>query len=460
MPNPSKTDGADVPFVADHELKSQLGAGVRFDDYQERIEAATPNADPLVTLLGLGAHTGALLEAHHRYLGDGIDANVSTSLVRLELGAVLSHIAVLASTYGLSLDEVARSNIDKIRKRAQLLHMSQVPEVPTGPIEAAVYQRLAAQTDQYAKVGLDPLALAVPMLGLAGEAGTLLVEQKKLYRDKPGESPDPSFIAVELGDVLWYASTVALHARIELDDLLRSSAESAARRQSEYALLHDLPSDLPVLDNDYPNTEQFPRRLLIRVQEERSGSRALARLTLVQAEPNAFAMGPIDIGRESAQGFTIGGPLGSPLTDNSRRADDYRFHDAIHLGFLAVMGWSPNMRSLLHLKRRSDDAADENEDGARAIFAEEGMAAVLAKRAPQRQGFLTEVSVDDESIEMLTTVFEDLEVSKMPSWLWRRAITQGFQAMRCLAEGPGGFLVVDLDSRLLTYRKTPLAGHC
>jgi hypothetical protein len=41
------------------------------------------------------------------------------------------------------------------------------------------------------------------------------------------------------------------------------------------------------------------------------------------------------------------------LNRNSRRIDAYRFHDAIHLGFMAVLGWSPTMRALLRLKRKS-----------------------------------------------------------------------------------------------------------
>jgi hypothetical protein len=111
------------------------------------------------------------------------------------------------------------------------------------------------------------------------------------------------------------------------------------------------------------------------------------------------------------------------------------------------------MRALLALKRRSKPDVDESEDGARAVFAEEGLAAVLAKRSLALQGFRSEQAVDDESIEMITTVLEDLEVSQMPSWLWRRAIAQGFTAMRQLADGHGGFLDVNLDARTLSYSK-------
>ena len=60
-------------------------------------------------------------------------------------------------------------------------------------------------------------------------------------------------------------------------------------------------------------------------------------LTLVGAEPDAFPDGPVSIDGK-LHGFRVGATLGDPLTDNSRQMDAYRFHDAIHLGFMAVLG--------------------------------------------------------------------------------------------------------------------------
>ncbi len=62
--------------------------------------------------------------------------------------------------------------------------------------------------------------------------------------------------------------------------------------------------------------------------------RTTARLTLVSAEPNAFPGGPI-VGRNGkTAGFRVGTELGDQLTDNSRRMDAYRYHDAVHMGYL------------------------------------------------------------------------------------------------------------------------------
>ena len=120
---------------------------------------------------------------------------------------------------------------------------------------------------------------------------------------------------------------------------------------------------------------------------------------------------------------------------------------------MAVLGWSPNTRSLLRLKRKSHPMTDECEDGARAIFAEEGLAAVLSRLAKRRMGFLSETSVDGEVIDVAKATSVDLEVEPTPSWLWRRAICHGFQALRNLAENRGGYLIADLDVRALTYEK-------
>jgi MazG-like nucleotide pyrophosphohydrolase family protein len=65
--------------------------------------------------------------------------------------------------------------------------------------------------------------------------------------------------------------------------------------------------------------------------------------------------------------------LGNRLTDNAMRADDYRFHDVFHFAYVAVLAWSPVIRALFQLKRKSTPKIDEAQDGARAILIEEGI---------------------------------------------------------------------------------------
>jgi hypothetical protein len=277
-------------------------------------------------------------------------------------------------------------------------------------MEFSACQRAASETNRLRLGG--PQGAIGPMMGLASETGSILNVYKKSLRD-----------GIDL-----------------------AAKRPRQRTEAECA-------NLPAFDAEYPARERFPRRLVVAVSERvlPSGRHAAA-LMLVSAEPDAFPDGPVTIGGRLA-GFQAGTELGDPLTGNTRRMDAYRFHDAIHPGFMAVLGWSPVMRALLRLKRKSSPEADECEDGARAIFAEEGLAAMLSRLAPGRTGFLSQTSVDGVVIEVAKAAATGLEAEDVPGWLWQSAIHQGFTAMHLLNQNGGGHLVADLDTRELAYRK-------
>jgi NTP pyrophosphatase (non-canonical NTP hydrolase) len=318
-------------------------------------------------------------------------------------------------------------------------------------VDFATFQQAARETSQLRLGG--PQGAIAPMLGLASETGSILNVYKKYLRDGIDLAANREFLREELGDLLWYVAAVASACDLDLNEI----AEANLRRTTDrYPAKRSMPrlDTLPVLDASYPEHERFPRRLTIAFAEQRIPSgRVTAVTTLVSAEPNAFPNGPVPVHGGKTVGFRVGGELGDPLTDNSRRADTYRFHDAVHMGFLAVLNWSPTMRAMLRLKRKSSPETDECEDGARAIFAEEGLAAVLSRLAKRRTGFLIEASIDGEVIDVAKAAAVDLEVEPLAGWLWRRAICQGFQAMQQLSENGGGYLSADLDKRTLTYAK-------
>jgi NTP pyrophosphatase (non-canonical NTP hydrolase) len=318
-------------------------------------------------------------------------------------------------------------------------------------MEFSDYQRATRETSHLRLGG--PQSAVVPMLGLASETGSILSVYKKYLRDGIDLIANREFLHEELGDLLWYMAAVATACGLDLESI----AESNLRRTRDRYLTEQPRSQfeaLPILDLNYPPQERFPRKFVIGFAERMLESgRAAADLTLVSADPNAFPNGPTTRETGKLIGFKIGAPLGDPLTDNSRRVDTYRFHDAIHLGFVAVLGWSPTIRALLRLKRKSDPETDEVEDGARAIFTEEGLAAVLSRLARRRAGLISETSIDGEVIDVAKAATADLEVESLPGWLWRSAISQGFRAMHLLAENGGGYLIADLDERILTYHK-------
>lgn len=316
-------------------------------------------------------------------------------------------------------------------------------------IDFGVFQREASRTSQLELGG--PRAAIAPMLGLASEAGSILDVYKRYLQGRIELGTNREFLQTELGDLLWYAAAIATAVGLDLQEV----AEANLRRTQDLYPLRDAPVDLatlPVLDAAYPDHERFPRQLAVEFSEQKQATRVVTTVTLASATPNFFGSGPVMVG-EQLRGFTLGSPLGDPLTDNSRVPDAYRYHDAIHLGFLAVLGWSPMVRKLLGLRRWSNGEVNEYEDGARARYAEEGLAAVLARLAKRRSHFHDEISVDSDAIDAARAATDGLEVSTTTAWLWRRAISRGFVAMETLAKNEGGFLIVDLDARELTYRK-------
>jgi hypothetical protein len=205
--------------------------------------------------------------------------------------------------------------------------------------------------------------------------------------------------------------------------------------------------------------------MTIQFSEYKRDKSHVAELVLVEAQPSGFPDGPTDVlgddgqpelnddGSHKKRGYAVGQQVGNTLDDNSRRADGYRFHDAIHLGFASVLGWSPNLRALLRIKRRSQDVTDRSEDGARARFLEEGLAAMLFRLSVGRGLFLEEQAISGDILDIIKDITQGLEVEGVPAWAWRRAISQGFKAFHELHRNKGGILVASLDERTLTYRR-------
>jgi len=285
------------------------------------------------------------------------------------------------------------------------------------------YQEQALKTDKTpgsSGTSAD-IGRLIPLLGLAGEAGQLLSEYKKRLRDGPGHVLFVHRVAEELGDILWYIANVA--SKYDLD--LNNIAEENLKKVS--ALYGDL-AVATAFDADYKEAERFPRQFVARFQEVREGSRVQVRME-------------------------IGGRLvGAALTDNAYDDDGYRYHDVLHMAFATILGWSPVLRGLLKLKRRSSPIVDEVEDGGRAAVIEEGIAAVVFDYARKHQ-FLEDV--DDVDASLLDTVrgmCAHLEVAAQPAAAWRKAILNGFSVWRRLVSNNGGFVEANLDNHEIFYR--------
>lgn len=178
--------------------------------------------------------------------------------------------------------------------------------------------------------------------------------------------------------------------------------------------------------------EQFPHRLDVKFIQRKIGNRKVV--------------------FQQINGLNIG----DPLTDNSSRADGYRFHDVFHLSYAAHLGWSPVLRALLKLKRKSEPQLDENEDGARAIILEEGIATWIFNHAigngRELYADVTPGRLDYSILKQVRNMVDGLMVERCPLWQWEHAILDGFRVFRELLRHNGGTVSVDFENRLLTFR--------
>ena len=121
------------------------------------------------------------------------------------------------------------------------------------------YQAQAKETDQKAEDA--DVGLVIAMLGLVGEAGSLLSEYKKRLRDGEAHRGFKSQVAEELGDLLWYLATIATRSGLSLEEI---AVANLAKTRARW-----LPPDqrAPLFDEGRPRDEQLPRRFVYRYED-------------------------------------------------------------------------------------------------------------------------------------------------------------------------------------------------
>jgi len=276
------------------------------------------------------------------------------------------------------------------------------------------YQKRSAATDLEGDAS-DPI---MPLLGLAGEVGSLLTEFKKKRRpDGHAYTGFDEVVETELGDILWYLAALARRVDVPLSQAARTNlVKTKARWLSETGAP-------PVrFDDGFPEGQQLPRRFEVVFTSSEGAS-----------------------GRMTVTMHISGRDIGDPIDDNARYPDHYRFHDVFHLAYAAVLGWSPIFRALLGRKRKADDIADRVEDGARACATEEAVAALVFELSKSYDYFDGAERVDDSILSAVMAITGRLEVSACGPGGWERAILAGFAVWRGLRDRGGGTVAVDLD---------------
>jgi NTP pyrophosphatase (non-canonical NTP hydrolase) len=289
-------------------------------------------------------------------------------------------------------------------------------------MELNQYQRLANLTDQ--RPGQDDQALAFPLLGLASEVGSLINQYKKRVRDGEAHQLFNDRAAVELGDILWYVSNLSEKLGHSLQDI----ADQNLRRINERWSVESNEVPILLLDDAFPDGEQLPRYVEVSFAEEvvpGGGGRVV-----VSAEDH---------------------PLGDPLSDMSWEADDYRYHDAFHLTYAAMLGWSPVTRSFFGRQRDSNSRYREIEDSGRAKVIEEAIAALLFEYAREERYLEGVDAIDYSVLETVLRMTSRFEVGIRTARDWEKAILRSFEIWRSLRSSHGGTVRLDLHAREITF---------
>jgi hypothetical protein len=291
------------------------------------------------------------------------------------------------------------------------------------------YQRDAQSFDLYPKSDLR--GRVMPLLGLQRKVGELASTCREHLEGEITPAIQGS-VSDQVGDVLWYLTNVAIKFGCNLDHAaLNNLAKVGARWHSDAVVQKTLFDDLHYLDQDFPQNEQFPRQFRIQFEE-----------IPVQGSIN---------GRKLKTSYkTL--QIGDLLTDNAAEDDGYRFHDVLHLAYVAVLGWSPVIRALLKCKRKSNSKIDEVEDGARARDREEAITAFVFQYARRRHFFKGAKRVDNKLIDTVRTIVSDLEVAVRTPHHWEQAILNGYAVFRKVYQNGGGYVSVDMEKHRLIYR--------
>lgn len=281
------------------------------------------------------------------------------------------------------------------------------------------YQELAKGTDQR-KNNSDELNRLIPLLGMIGEMGSVASEHKKRLRDGQSYTTFNEKFKKELGDVLWYISTLAGDMGITLDDVARANLSWTEERWDD--LNNFLPDKL--YDEDFPETEKLPREFTVEFKEGTTGKTGM---------------------------FIDGKPLGNELDDNAHEADGYRFHDVFHFSYMATFGWSPVIRKLLGKKRKSKSEIDNVEDGARAQIIEEAISAMVYEHAKDHNFYKDITVIDFDILNTIKGMVRNFETKNISSSLWEKAIIDGYAVYRELKSKNGGKIYLNLKTRTIKF---------
>jgi hypothetical protein len=264
----------------------------------------------------------------------------------------------------------------------------------------------------------DQEAFEATLMRLAGEAGKLVAD---FSAGRINRNSD--LLSAHMSSIFRALINAANEAHVSLGEAAHRNLRKTSDRWPEKRIHPAL------FDADHDAAEQIPRRIKMQIFERKVKNRTYVFLR--------------------CNGINIG----DRLTDNKLETDDYRFHDVFHVSYAAILGWSPVMRALFRVKRKSRPELDEAEDGARAILIEEGISTWVFNHATRLNYFENLESLDYGLLKAVRELVSGYEAERCPLWLWEEAILRGYQVFRQFRKYRSGTVIADLTKRTITFEK-------
>lgn len=390
-------------------LAEYMAKALETDRFREDVDGLTQLS------FGLFGEVGGLLAAVKKASRDTLQ-KTKALVAGEEVGDALWYLAVLAHHGKATPNQLGEAAMVNLREK--------LGECPSHPNSTITFEEL------------DSLAEHVPQLekremllrDLAFNTGTITQTSQAEYESWPAEK-----VASALGGLLGQLTLVASSFGLDLASIAR---ENLAKIIDRWPNKMGPPPYVELFDaNGYLAHELLPR-----------------------GEFKIDFIPRVVGGREVVVQQWNGVNIGDPLTDNSNVVDWYRYHDVFHLAYMAHLGWSPVLRALLKLKRKSVGAIDENEDGARAIIMEEGIATWIFNHAKERGDDFASVEVgklDFALLKQVQTMVRGYEVHKCALWQWEMAILEGFKVFRELKAATVGSVVVNVEEHSIRFVGLP-----
>jgi NTP pyrophosphatase (non-canonical NTP hydrolase) len=372
-------------------------------------------------------------------------------------------------------------------------------EILGSSLPLSEYEIAIKVTDRFSKDELTPV-----LLGLYGEVGSIMSATKKFKREKKAYIGYREAVEEEFGDALWYFTAICRRFDLSISDVFEAALDvndmkTISASDNVEAPISQIitPAQIDNLDeiliklglitaqllNIGKDSEQhfellvrFARVYTLSLQSTGLSFAKVASENIKKAvgrfeKPILTELPDFDrefsveeqlprkfeieiTQRESGQSYLRwnGVFLGSPLTDNIRDPDGYRFHDVFHLAYAAILHWSPTFRALIKHKRKSKPIFDEAQDSGRAIVVEEGLTAWLYSYSKGLDYFEGHTSISFDVLKTIEKFVNGYEVQYCPLSLWEDAILQGYKVFREVKENNGGIIVGDRDKRTLSYK--------